>query len=252
VLEKLGKPDEALARYREALEITARLAEAEPLNTAKMRGLALAYGKVARLLARRGEGAGAVDMLRKAVELDRRRADADPTNVQARRDYASSVYGLGAAVARTDPAAALEMFRECERVMRQIVETDPNSAAARSDLASVHDVIGAALAKLGRFDEAAVEYQRGLDEWRARHAADPANVEHLEYLAESLLTLGDLRARLGGAGAGRPLYEEAEAALAPHAARGPLPPELAQIHQRVRERLEGKKNEPQMNADERR
>jgi serine/threonine-protein kinase len=236
VLEKLGRIDEALARYREALGHSSALAEAEPNNTKLMRSLALAYGKVSGLLSRTGEHAEALDLLGRAVELDRRRAAADPDDMLAARDYAARLYGLGEATLRTDAAAGLERFREAQRITEQIAAKDTGSAAAQSDLASVHDAVGKALASLGRRDEADDAYARGLEAWRKLYAADPANVENLQYLAESLLNLGDLRAAMGQDA--RPLYSEAGAALGRAAERGALPPDLQKLRDQVAQRLQ--------------
>ena len=183
VLAAHGRPDEAMARYREALEILPNLGEAH-VNL----GIALAM---------RGQLDDAMAHFRKGLENLPNNAEAHynfglalascgrldeamahfAKAVEIRPDYADAHNNLGNVLtARGRPAEAIAHFRKT-------LEIRPADAAANYNL-------GLALAATGRPAEAVVHYRKALE-------IRPHNVKALNSLAELLATYPDARFRDG-------------------------------------------------------
>jgi hypothetical protein len=73
-----GKLVEAQAAYGERLRIRSRLAESDPTNFEWQRGLALAYGSLARLKLKSNEHADALPLYAEAARIYRELADRAP------------------------------------------------------------------------------------------------------------------------------------------------------------------------------
>jgi tetratricopeptide (TPR) repeat protein len=99
--------DEALASYRQALEIGERLAAADRNSTLRQQNLSIAYEKIGDVLAALGNRSEAVASYRKALAIAERLVAADSSNVQWQISLALQLIKLCVVSDPTDAKATL-------------------------------------------------------------------------------------------------------------------------------------------------
>ena len=122
-LRRSGRTDEAVARFRRAIEI-------DPGSTCGYVGMANAYGDN-------------LNQPEEALRFHRKAIEADPGNLRLRVDLANRLRGMG----RYDDALS-----EC----RAVIQKDP-------DLAAAYQAMGDAYAQQGRLDEAVRSQRSAVD-----------------------------------------------------------------------------------------
>ncbi len=83
VLQRTGKPEEALTAYRQALTIAQNLARANPTVATYRRGLARAHNSLGQWLARQKQFAEAIPDLDAGLALCQQMTETDPKNTEA-------------------------------------------------------------------------------------------------------------------------------------------------------------------------
>ena len=86
VLVAQGNLPEARRSYRDGLIIAQRLAASDPGNAGWQRGLAVSYGKIADVAARKGARAEALDGFRRARDIVARLSRESPDNATLQND----------------------------------------------------------------------------------------------------------------------------------------------------------------------
>jgi tetratricopeptide (TPR) repeat protein len=123
VLVALGRPDEALARQREALAAFEALAATDPANAAARNDVAISVSKTAEMLLNAGRNAEAIREFERALHIHLALAAADPANESMKLELASDYNRLATAQVKvgardgalTNHARAIAMARELQR-----------------------------------------------------------------------------------------------------------------------------------------
>lgn len=192
-----GRPDLALARHREALELREAIAAGD--DSAEL-SLAVSESRLAvgRDLAALGDLAGAAAETQRAVEARATLASAPKAPPSVLRALAIGHQQLAEIHIRTrDFERALAALREARQIDADAVRSDAADAAARHGLARTYILIGDANIALGRFADAGDVYTfaRTISADLARR--DPDDQLARAGLASADLAIGRMRAIKG-------------------------------------------------------
>jgi tetratricopeptide (TPR) repeat protein len=202
-LRDQGDAAGALAHYRASLEISGRLAEADPTSAEAQRDLSINYLRLGDVLRVAGDAAEALGHYRASLDINRRLAEADPSSAEAQRDLSVSYERLGD-VLRTqgDAAGAMSHYQASLGINRQLAEADPTSAQAQRDLSVSMSKLGDVLRAQGDATGSLSHYRASLEIRQRLAEADPTSAQAQRDLSVSLNRLGDaLRVQGDAAGA---------------------------------------------------
>ena len=193
ILRDQGDLAGALAAYRESLQVSRRLAEADPSNAGWQRDLSVSQDKVGNVLRDQGDLAGALAAYRESLQVRRRLAEADPSNAGWQRDLSVSHSNVGNVLRdQGDLAGALAAFRESLQVIRRLAEADPSNAVWQRDLSVSQDNVGNVLRDQGDLAGALAAYRESLQVRRRLAEADPSNAGWQRDLSVSHNKVGDV------------------------------------------------------------
>ena len=163
----VGKPAEAEAEFRRALEIYQKLADDNPAVTKFRKRLAYSHYDLQYLLSDTGKPAEAEAEVRKALALLQKLADDDPAVTQFRSDLANSHNALGYLLLNTGkPAEAEAELRKGLALYRKLVDDNPAVTEFRNRLAYIHFNLGRRLSGMGKPAEAEAEFRKALALWQ--------------------------------------------------------------------------------------
>ncbi|HXW08654.1 MAG TPA: serine/threonine-protein kinase [Vicinamibacterales bacterium] len=202
VLLALKRPDEALAKQRQALAAFESLAAADPTNVAAGNDVAISLSKIAEMLDGRGRPAQAVAVYERALGIHQRMFAADPRNESLKLEVASDYNRLATSQTKLERRAdALANHTRAVEISREVL-------AANTE--NVELTVAVALALAGRGD-AYFHFARHPPS-RATRQADLASAER-DY-AEAVDRLEGLARRKVIDGTDLQTLSEAKASLA--------------------------------------
>jgi tetratricopeptide (TPR) repeat protein len=148
------EPEAALEKYEKALEIRARIVQADPANLAALGFLALSHERVGNMLLKLGRTDAALEHFHQCLDAYRRRLALDPSNADSVEGVAIALEKLAdVAMALGRTGDAIEQLRESVRLTEQI-SADPSDADAQRGLAVAYYKLAAALTARGGGDAA--------------------------------------------------------------------------------------------------
>ncbi len=214
VLRDVGKLDEAIGSFGQALTIQERLVKAHPESIQRQadlaRTLAVAGGHCV-VAGKRAEGLG---FLQRAVELRRQLADKHPELIELRADLSWCYDMLGYALqSNGESAAALEIFRERQAVLQRLVDENPNVTEFQFDLATCSNMIGWVLRQSGQAQTGLAEFEKAAVTLRKLADANPGVMRYQSRLAFTLNSIGGIQLESGGLAQGVAAIRESEAIL---------------------------------------
>ncbi|MBI4908374.1 MAG: protein kinase [Acidobacteria bacterium] len=172
-----------------SLRLSEELADSAKPDT--LRNVAVAHSRVAAVLERTGDLAGAQQNYQRALSEYRRIAT--KPNVQQQREISIIEEDLGRVLlARNDPAAQ-EHFRTALSIRRELAVNDPKNAQAARDLAFIE----MRLADSAPPPAALQGYRRALEMFRTLAEKDPSNLIARRDLALVFERFGNLHAAAG-------------------------------------------------------
>jgi tetratricopeptide (TPR) repeat protein len=148
--------------------------------------LAIAVGKVGRVLEESGDSKGALREYQRSSTLHRQLMQADPQNEMTRNSYALSLQMQADLVASR--ADAMPLYREALDIARQLAASDPGNLRRKSLCGQLLTSMGAVDAQAGRMDEAARDFREGLEWLKAAADRPGAPAGDQSMYAERLLT----------------------------------------------------------------
>jgi serine/threonine-protein kinase len=205
VLERINRPQEALAAYREALAMRQKLADANPAVSQFQSDLGYSYNNIGVALQRAGQTRAALKAHEKARALRQKLADAHPAITVFREDLAYSHNNIGVVLyLRNQTQAALKAYQAALAVRQGLADDHPAVTDFQTVLSDCHHNIGLVLSATGQPGEALVAHRaaRGIRQKLA--AANLAVTDFQSELAKSHSEIGKLLARKG-------LWDEAAA-----------------------------------------
>lgn len=184
----LGRPAEAIAHYRQALELAREFSRQDPHNAQDKREVASAALFVGMML-RDSEPAAAADLYEQAGLLAEALCQAAPTNVEFRQTLALANRGLAYAKWRLGKTQeALPVFRKALEAQLANYAADPTRTWTHRNLSRTYEVIGNLLLQQSDRAGARDTYQQALDLaqklWQT-HPQDPHLQRDVAYAYEN-------------------------------------------------------------------
>jgi non-specific serine/threonine protein kinase/serine/threonine-protein kinase len=138
-----GQHDEALAQYREAEPILARLYDADSSATNTMRLYGLIYERIGTIHDVQDRTEAALTAYRRSLSIREQYAAANPSNTDAIRDWAVAHEKMGhMLVQKGDLEAARSRYQESLGIFRRLYEADSENVQAQRSLAISHMHLG--------------------------------------------------------------------------------------------------------------
>lgn len=173
---RLGRLEEGLAHYRQALALLEELTRQDPANVSYQRTLMSAYSHLGDVLGNPrwrslGDAQGALSSYQQMLAVARRLHETDRANQQAVSDYAIALTRVAAVLPVAAVSQRLSMLQESLALLREIEQVNPENVLNLWDLTHGYWLLGDALI--------ATDRTGSVRAYRASVA-----------LAESLLTVG--------------------------------------------------------------
>jgi serine/threonine protein kinase/tetratricopeptide (TPR) repeat protein len=192
----MGQLKEALANHRQAFALLGPLVS--PTNAQSRRDVAVAYVRVADVMAKMGDKKGALEMELKALTEDEEAVKVDPTNALVQRDVYIDYYKIAfMQEAMGDLKAALANQHRCVALVKAAVVANPASAKSHADLAVAYFRLGEMFENSANRQEALSNYQKAVEIEESIANADPANTVARGDLSEDLMKVSDVSLKLG-------------------------------------------------------
>jgi serine/threonine protein kinase len=189
-LVNLGRREEALAFYREALPWWESLSPnaTEPKTRQK---LATLYSRMGDALLNDGDNAGALKYYQLELSILEPLLAADPRNAWFQLGAADSYANVGSALARSGKTAAgLTSLRKATNIMRQRVANDPKNGYDRGALGHYTTWTGRACQMGGDLREALANYRTAQQLYQSVLDSDPSDVDSRLNVAAGFNSIG--------------------------------------------------------------
>jgi serine/threonine-protein kinase len=184
--DRLGRTEEALPGYRQALTIRQKLVDDFPAVPEYRKDLAYTHANLGVVLAEKIEWKEAMEHYDKALAIKQKLAGEFPDVHDYQSDLASTHNNLGALlVAQNQLAKAAEQYEKALVIQRKLAEQFPNEPDYRKDLAGMHSNMGNLLKRQNQWVKAKEQYDEALA-IRQKLAHDFPDVpDYRRYLAGS-------------------------------------------------------------------
>ena len=115
--------------------------------------------------------------------------------------------------AATDTGEAFGLYYDASSKLNQVLKAQPNNFVWKQDLARSQGSLGRLYASLGDWEDAVVTYRNGITGWQFLSERDEENMEHKVSLASAWKELGDAMAQQPNPSEAKAAYEECIAIL---------------------------------------
>jgi tetratricopeptide (TPR) repeat protein len=198
VLWNRGKPAEALREYKEALDISQKLVDANPAIIYFRSTLARNHLFVGHVQLETGNPAETIKEFAKAAAIQQMLADAYPAVPAYQSELAQCHQDIGWQLAKTGkPAEALQHLQKSLVIRQKLADANPAVCAFQSDLVWSHLYIGDVLRDTRKLTEALKEYHNGLEIIQKLADTNPTIPEYRSDLARGYYRTGSVLARQG-------------------------------------------------------
>jgi tetratricopeptide (TPR) repeat protein len=207
VLERINRPQAALAAYREALALRQKLADANPAVTQFQSDLAYSHNNIGVALQRAGQTQAVLAAHEKARAIRQELAGAHPAVIVFQQDLAYTHNNIGVVLyLRGQTQAALKAYQAALAVHQELAVVYPAVTDFQTGLSHCHYNIGLSLSTTGHPGEALAAHERARVIRQKLAEANPAVTDFQSELARSHSEIGKLLARKG-------LWDEAAASF---------------------------------------
>ncbi|MBL0928175.1 MAG: protein kinase [Phycisphaerales bacterium] len=170
-----GRPDEALAAFREAEAIRRDLLAADPGNGLIRRDLAGTLLATGLTLTKSGDRPSAVATLRQAQDHLEKLLTFEPNDARAERDLVRVLEALGDALRTTDPKSAADTHRDALARAERLAQADPRSLTLRRSAAALGIRVARAAANENDHRRALTLITKAVTNYTTLVRADPTN-----------------------------------------------------------------------------
>jgi tetratricopeptide (TPR) repeat protein len=199
-LPNLGRPDEAMAHYEEALAALRALDAAVPNNQRVRRYVGLDFERLGTMHEAAGRWAAAREAYHQSFEIRHALAAAAPQHTDIQRDLAIGFEKLGNLQrAEGDLEAAILSYRGALAQFELLLKADPSNVTADRSVAISREKLGDALSQARRDGEAAALLEAALRTHTGLAARDGGNAQARCDTARVAEMLGDASIRGPGA-----------------------------------------------------
>jgi tetratricopeptide (TPR) repeat protein len=159
----LGRTEEALKHYQDGLKIRRQLAEADPKDAGKQRGLLVSFIKLGDVYVTLGRTEEALKYFDDSLKISRQLAQADPQDAQKQRNLSVSFSNLGNVYVQLGRTAdALQHYQDSLKISRQLAQADPQDAQKQRDLMVSFYNLGTVQKEVGDYETAIMRFQQGV------------------------------------------------------------------------------------------
>ena len=195
---KLGRTEDALARFEEEEKISRALAESDPRDPQNQDDLSIFLSRLGDVYLRLGRTEDALARFEESLEISRALAGSDPRDARKQHGLAISYIKAGDVLLKLGQTNhALARFEESLEISRALAESDPSDVQNQRELSISFERLGDVFLKLGRMDDALARFEEREKIARALAEADPRNVQKQQDLSTSFRQLGDVFLKLG-------------------------------------------------------
>jgi tetratricopeptide (TPR) repeat protein len=195
VLKSRGPVAPALAAFKDAETVLARLLEQQPHRLDLQREVAAARDRIGDLSMQLGQLEDAMAALRSSLAARQRLAKLEPDNGPAAREVAVTLGKIGdVLVYQQRPAEALPTFRSQLEMSKRLADAEPDNAIRKHDVAIAWERIGRASYMTGDRAAARDGFERSLGIYEGLLESDGGNAHFLSGIAIPLVSLGSLDA----------------------------------------------------------
>ena len=206
---ELGKWDEALIAYGDALAMLADASKKWPDNPYWSRAYVSVQEKIGDLLARQSKPTEALDAYQRARERQKTLLAAAPTDQSLRFTLVRIDDRAGDLLVRLGEIdKALEVRNEALAASQALLAATPDSTDRKDDLALSYNLVADVLLRQKHYDEAIANYREALKVLRALLEAKPDNKRWQSAELSSLQAIGDALAAKGSDDEALALYRE--------------------------------------------
>jgi tetratricopeptide (TPR) repeat protein len=185
-----SKFDEAAKAALKALDITRRLARANPNNSDLSRMLSIGLEKVGDLGLARRDLDGALRAYEESLSISRRLFAFYPVHPGRARDLSIGLSKVGnAQLARHDIDGAAKSYEEALAIARVLMSGQPSDTSRESDVAAALIKVGTVFMARKDLSKALSIYQESLEISKRVLAADPNRADYAEDVSASLKML---------------------------------------------------------------
>ena len=168
----------AQALFRNALEITERLARQDPSNAQWQRDLGVSHSRLGDVQQAQGDLVGALASFLTNLEIRERLARQDPSNAQWQRDLGLCHERLGDVQREQgDLAGALASFRKRLEIGERLARQDPSNAQWQRGLGLSHSRLGEVQQAQGDLAGALASFRKYLEITERLARQDPSNAQ---------------------------------------------------------------------------
>jgi tetratricopeptide (TPR) repeat protein len=199
----------ALQSYSSGVDISRKMAAAEPDVAEWQRNITVSLKKLSDVHIARGAYDDALIVTREATELARKLIAQTPDNRSLQRDL--SVF-LGASgdihLRQREPLKAIEAYQEAYKIAARLAELAPDDAKAANDVSVFHIKIGDVEVLNNEPSRALNEYSLAFSIREKLARADPGNIAWQRDLVVNLIKIGDVKSATGAHGEASGAYEQ--------------------------------------------
>jgi tetratricopeptide (TPR) repeat protein len=183
-LSILGAGTPAMERYQRALDLSQRLASAEPQRADYQRDLSVSFERMGDLLVSLGEGEEARRFYQDALNLRQRLASAEPQRADYQRDLSVSFNKMGdLLVSLGEGEEARRFYQDALNLSQRLASAEPQRADYQRDLAvSFHRMMTVDPANAAEHSRSAGSVLRGLKDRGALLPPDEPWLRSMEAL----------------------------------------------------------------------
>jgi tetratricopeptide (TPR) repeat protein len=194
----LGQQDQAVAAYREAIQLQQQLADEAPDDTERAHALIRSFEALGSELAETNQVAEAEQAYRTAFGLLEGLMRRSPDIPEYRRDLASLHNLQGNLFSRTSRWEEVEKsYRQALAIQDALVAEFPKVPDYRREQAQTLDFLGLRLVAMQRQDEAEKALQKAVDTMTALVAEFPREAAYRQDLVQCQFNLATMRAERG-------------------------------------------------------
>ena len=194
ILEREGRPKEALAEYQSCKRIMESLTERDPANTDWQRNLFGSHTFVGRVYQAQGtleEALGEYHSSKRIMES--LTVESDPANLDWQKDLSTAHSDVGNVYdAQGKLNEALAEYQSSKRIMESLTARDRANTDWQWDLSVSHQCVGHVNQAQGKLEEALVEYRSRKRIMESLTALDAANTDWQHDLSVSHNNLGSV------------------------------------------------------------
>jgi tetratricopeptide (TPR) repeat protein len=209
LLKAVGRREEALAAYHDALTTFEALAAAEGRNHLPQYGLSICHQNIGDVLFEGSRLEDALAAYERSLAIDSKLAASDVAGHEWQLSLGTAHERIGRVLmASGRREEALEAYRASNEIMRVLLAADPENAEWQGALAGSLHGIGECLTASGSSQEALAAYRESLAIAEKLVAADPEDTDRQRDLSVSYERIGEVLFLTTQPEAGRAAYEE--------------------------------------------